>query len=462
MPSNLIVVSGNADTIINYPSGTKLFIPANAFVYSDNKTAIGPFRIQFREFHDQVDQLLSGIPMVYDSAGVKKQFESAGMFDIMGFKDDEPVYIKKDKALIVDIQSSNLNNNFNVYFLDTIQKNWIYDKENSENMILITAGIDTVMRHKFKTGLGSIVLPEKADPLLDNLAIDFDKEEFPELAIFENVKFQFVDTKNKYKNVGSNKTWDDVKITRQDSKHYLVTFSKGKFKQSFVTIPVLDKKDFDKAFAEYDKVRVLRISKFKNVNDSLNRLRDKYDAQQMTSLMNSNQRINALIHQGNFQDAINTFIDAESLYLMSKQTNALSRMVLVRKFGTGNIDRPFPLANVFSSVVRNKSFDKKETSPMAHYYGENNVELKVEKAFLIKRSFNGTYELSKKSISEFPVNEAKGSDILVVVTTKKEMLYIKDKEFKATNFSRSEIEFKMHTLSLNAKTAEEIKKYLNL
>ncbi len=460
-PTNLLI-SGMADTVINYPSGTKVYIPAYTFVHSDNSLATGPFRVSFREFHDQVDQMLSGIPMVYDSAGIKMQFESAGMFEIMAYENDKPVFIKEGKGLFVDMPSSNTDNNFNVYYLDTVQKKWIYNKDNSENNILLIAGIDTLLHQKFNTGFGSLVIPERADPLMDNLVIDFDKEEFPELALFDNVKFQFIDKKNKYNKEGSSKTWDDVKITRHDKRHYLVTFTKDKFKQSFVTIPVLDKNDFEKVFADYDKVRVVRIAKFKNVNDSLNNLRNRYDAQQMRNSLSCNQRINNLIHKGDFEEVLNNYIDIESLVLMSKQ-KGLNRTIFLRKFGIANYDRPFGYANVFSDVVRSKNPEKKEALPKAHYYNEkNNGELEVEKAYLIKRSFNGTYALSKKSISEFPIHEAKGSDMLVVVTTKKEMLFIKDKELKATNFSGTEVTFKMHAISMNSKTSEEIKKYLNL
>ncbi len=460
IPANNLMVSGSRDTVINYPTGTKLFIPANAFIRSDNKQATGPFRISFREFHDQVDQLLSGIPMVYDSAGTKMQFESAGMFDIRAYENDKPVFIKAGKELIVDMQSETRDNNFNVYYLDTIQKNWVYDKDNSENIILLNAGVDTLFHRKFQCGIESIVIPSKADSYMDNLVIDFDKEEFPELALFENVKFQFTDKSSEN---SKNQTWDDVKITRQNNRHYLVTFAKGKFKKSFVTTPVLEEKDLEKALAEYDHVRTIRLSKFKNVTDSLNNLRARYDAQHIQTLVNSNQRINDLIHKANFQEAANNYIDAESLVLMSKQRAGLSRMIFVRRFGISNADRPFRFANAFSYATRNTSADKKEVLPKAQYYSvKNNTKLDVEKAYLIKRGFNGTYTLNKKSISEFPVSEAKEADILVIITTKKEMLFVKDKEFKATDFSGSEVEFKMHTISVNAKTPDEIKKHLNL
>jgi len=460
IPANNLMVSGSRDTVINYPSGTKVFIPANAFIRSDNSQAAGPFRISFREFHDQVDQLLSGIPMVYDSAGIKMQFESAGMFDIRAYENDNPVFIKEGKELIVDMQSESLDNNFNVYYLDTIQKNWIYDRDNSENTILLNAGMDTLFHRKFQFDLQSTVFPSKADPLMDNLVIDFDKEEFPELALFENVKFQFTDKKTEN---SKNQTWDDVKIARQNNKHYLVTFVKGKFKQSFVTTPVLDEKDLEKALAEYDHLRTIRISKFKKVTDSLNNLRARYDAQHLQTLINSNQRINDLIHKGNFQEAARDYISAETLVLMSKQRVGLSRMIFVRRFGISNADRPFRFTNAFSYAKLSTRADKKEVLPKAQYYSvKNNTRLDVEKAYLIKRDFNGTYALDKKSISEFPVSEAKEADILVIVTTKKEMLFVKDKEFKATDFSGSEVDFKMHPISVNAKTADEIKKYLNL
>lgn len=452
-PTDLIV-SGNRDTVINYPSGTKLFIPANAFTYANNTPAAGPFRIRFREFHDQVDQMLSGIPMICDSAGVKKQFESAGMFDVMGFEGDDPVYIKEGKELVVDMPTHDLRNNFNVYYLDTVQKKWNYDIDNSENNILLLAGLDTMLHRKYGAGFETMVFPEKADPLLDNLIIDFDKNEFPELGLFDSVKFQFVDKSN-YNKDGSKSTWEDVHIQRQNNRQYLITFTKGKMKQSYTTIPVLDKKDFDASFAEYDKVRVIRLAKFKSITDSLNNLRKKYDADEVRN-RNVNAGINNLIHRGEFISALNEYADKESMDLMTKH-GTLSRMVAIRRFGIFNFDC------LSSPWAGSGGIVKDSETKNAHCFAENSkTELAIKESFLIKKDFNGIYALGNGSFYKFTAKSIAESDILIIVTPKKEMFFIKDEEFKATDCSKTELKFVMHKAPEEIKSAIDLRRHFNM
>ena len=41
--------------------------------------------------------------MVYDSAGTKRTFESAGMLDIKGFQNNEPVFINPKKVITIEL-----------------------------------------------------------------------------------------------------------------------------------------------------------------------------------------------------------------------------------------------------------------------------------------------------------------------------------------------------------------------
>ncbi|HXC06817.1 MAG TPA: hypothetical protein VNZ86_18795, partial [Bacteroidia bacterium] len=79
--------------------GSRIRVPQGAFADASGKALNGQVELRFREFHDPVDFFLSGIPMCYDSAGVRYQFESAGMVELLGFKDGKPVYILPGKQV---------------------------------------------------------------------------------------------------------------------------------------------------------------------------------------------------------------------------------------------------------------------------------------------------------------------------------------------------------------------------
>lgn len=453
---NTLIISGNSDTTISYPSGTKVFIPANSFVDKYNKPVTGPFAIHFREFRDQYDQLFSGIPMTYDSAGVTYQFESAGMFEIGGTKNGENIFIANGKELAIDIPSTDLNNKFNFYYLDTVAKNWSYDNDNSLNSRLITAGIDSILHQNYHTSVKDIVIPKEADPNLDNLVIDFNKDEFPELAMFKGVKFEFVDRNSKANN-GANYVWEDVSVSRKEKGHYMIEFTKGDTKKSFVTVPVMEKTELEKMLAEYDHIRVKRMNKLKAMSDSINSLKSKYEAEHHAS-KDHNEAISNLVSKGKFLTALNEYVDIASAKILSRQ-GTITRMAMVRRFGIYNFDCA-PFARVLAVWDRLQKPKQEPKTASAHYYfGKKRIESEIETAYIIKRDFNGIFKLAWKEIFDFPAQTASGADILIVVTKDKQFYYIKDEEFKKLNFEAKDIAFNLKGAPSYIRTPGEMKEF---
>ena len=116
------------DVTIQHPGGTKINLPKKIFVTKNGEDIQGEVSIEYREFQDIGDVIVSGIPMTYDSAGKTYNFESAGMFDIKGHQNGEPVYLKPGKTLNVQLASSSKETKFNQYYLDTLKQNWQYLK----------------------------------------------------------------------------------------------------------------------------------------------------------------------------------------------------------------------------------------------------------------------------------------------------------------------------------------------
>ena len=71
-------ISAKNGGVINYPTGSSISIPANAFVNTNGEPVSDSIDIKYREFHNPLEIFLSGIPMTYDSAGVTRTLESAG------------------------------------------------------------------------------------------------------------------------------------------------------------------------------------------------------------------------------------------------------------------------------------------------------------------------------------------------------------------------------------------------
>lgn len=124
VPFHDFVLNASEEKTIELENGTSISIPANSFVDANGKMVSGEVNFQYREFHTAADIIASGIPMVYDSAGIKIQFESAGMFEINAKQGDKQVYIANGKNLQVSMASFKAGNNFNFYALDTLEKNW--------------------------------------------------------------------------------------------------------------------------------------------------------------------------------------------------------------------------------------------------------------------------------------------------------------------------------------------------
>lgn len=99
IPNTKYKVNNNKNTTILHTSNTKIKIPKNSFVDKNGKDIIGDVTIEYKEMLDIGDVILSGIPMHYDSLGHSFNFESAGMFNIKGNQNNEPVYIKQNKKL---------------------------------------------------------------------------------------------------------------------------------------------------------------------------------------------------------------------------------------------------------------------------------------------------------------------------------------------------------------------------
>lgn len=158
-------ISANEGGVYEFENGSKLTVPPAAFTYGQGGIVQGDVEIKFREYHDFVDFFLSGIPMEYDSAGTQYNLESAGMVEIIAEQDGKRLNMAPGKSIEVELVSSVIldeNGNvpdFNIYYLDTEKRNWVYE------------GVDRITRTDIPEESATDLLSEE-----DEIAQSFQEE----------------------------------------------------------------------------------------------------------------------------------------------------------------------------------------------------------------------------------------------------------------------------------------------
>jgi|APTNR8051073442_1049403.scaffolds.fasta_scaffold07237_3 hypothetical protein len=134
-------VNGSKGGILEYPSGSRLVVPSEAFMTDRGKMVEGEVDIHYREMLDYVDFFLAGVPMNYDSAGQRYDLESAGMVEIYAEQNGQRVNLAPGKTIAVELVSFILRTpnsqipRFNVYKLDTASRQWIYQDVNHLQLV---------------------------------------------------------------------------------------------------------------------------------------------------------------------------------------------------------------------------------------------------------------------------------------------------------------------------------------
>lgn len=368
---------------LKHPSKTKIKIPKNSFVNKEGQEITGEVEIQYREFHDQADIIASGIPMTYDSAGIKTTFESAGMFEIKGFHNGEPVFIKQDKSLTVEFNSQQTADHFNQYYLDTVAKNWKYlQRDNpvmpSSDQKLTASQTEAIKKveQKYEPAIKAIPkridsvkvvytrkiekLEKPAQPVKPNKSsgrpqfeLEVDYKEFPELAAFKNALFEIGSENENYSKELTNITWSSADISEgpQKGKNYLLTLKLRQRVEKLIVYPVLSGADFEAAskkyedkFEKYQSLLAKREADEKKLREEMEAKQAAYMAQQK-KLQDDELKERIRIQQSQME-SVNSQIKSGGVVA------AISRVFNISNFGIFNSDcgRPFPNGQVVSPV----------------------------------------------------------------------------------------------------------------
>ncbi len=357
---------------IKHATGSKINIPKSSFVNKKGEEIKGEVEILYREIHNQAEIIASGIPMRYDSAGKEFTFESAGMFEIKGYQNGEPVFIKDGKPLTVEFNSLNTEDHFNQYFLDTVAKNWTYLKR--DNPIVPTQlqppnPAETKkelkkLEQKYEPAIAAIpkridsvkvVYTKKIDKLdkpsqpakpnksqgRPQFELDVDYKEFPELSAFKNAVFEIGTESTNYKPEMKDITWSSAEIEEGPKKgvNYILVLKLKQRVEKLIVYPVLTGDDFAEAskkyeekFEKYKTLQAKRIADEEKLKAEMEAKQAAYMAQQkkiQEEYLREKIRI-----QKQAEQVVNTQIKSGGV------VTAITRVFNISNFGIFNSDCP--------------------------------------------------------------------------------------------------------------------------
>ena len=391
--ADIFKVNANKGGIFKSRYGSILRIPALAFFNKKGKTITNKtIDIRFTEYKDVADQIISGIPMTYDSAGTKYMFSSAGMVEIRGFIGDSAVNLNPEKPIEIEMKSDYSSTEYNFYCLDEKNKKWDYLGKDSvgkpepikltkeeinaqfpevkkEDVIIPENQIDAelqkapeyqkrnrksiqIQAQVEELSLSTPTLPIKADKEAEKFSLDIIEEENPELAMYKDVQFQLAKGESINPN-HANQNWNNVSLEKGENHEVLITFSKTNSHQKvqYKAIPVLDGEAFEKAMQAYNE----HIGKSEDLKKKLK------DAKKQIKFLRKEikaKAINKQLLEAKFErlEQIATLEKAklENIGIISE----VKRYFSVNNMGVFNCDRAEKMIVKNNSIIKNIKFGR--------------------------------------------------------------------------------------------------------
>lgn len=261
VPFKNYTINATKGMTIETPTGSTIEIPAGIFVDKDGKAIEGNVEIQFREFHNATDIIASGIPMQNPETG--EFMETAGMFEIQGNQNGEPIFVQDGKEIKVDLASFNEGDHFNFFELGKENGRW---KDKGTAKCQPNTKKQARLEELKKQLPPAPVKPVKHSNT-NNYVFDLDVNYsmFPELKPFKNVVWEYAgEGKDPQKNEWIfTADWARIQLNQSPSGYYeLVLTGKDKNFKTLVR-PVLDDKNYDQALALFNETKMKEYNEVK-------------------------------------------------------------------------------------------------------------------------------------------------------------------------------------------------------
>lgn len=463
VPVSTYTINAKSGGSFHHTSGSLVQFPASAFVDHQGKTVQGKVTIQYREFHDAADFFVSGIPMTYDSAGVRYQFESAGMMEIKAFQDGKPVFMAPGKEVKVEL-ASNYNGDYNLYKLDTVKNNWTCLGKDRVKVgpTATPAKMDSVSQNilakkaefhekievpqaqlELKKNNQLAQLPVIQEPQKPAAAkkgrytfnLDVDPKEFPELEVYKGLLFEVGDENTNFSRSMYDVSWDAAVIKEGPKKgeNYVLELEKASKKTNLIVYPVLEGKNLEAAQKIYQEKFASYSGKLAKRKVEEEAIEAEY-AQKMAKIKAMQDELERKWKERE-QDHFNQMSTEEKVM----------RVFTVNSFGVFNCDNPavYPKGKKCVAALRS----------------EAKAKLLVYESYLVDKGRNCLFTYVRNPVTNFSFNPTSGNILWTVDNGV--LYYLQAEDFAKINSSEGEQDLFLHKAN-KFNSLEELKSFFQL
>ena len=258
----VFIIDISEDNNLTSESGSSFFIPKECMIDSAGNKIEGIVEIHYREFRNAVDFFLSGIPMTFDSAGITYVFESAGMLDIKGFQNSQPLLLKENATIDFVFNSTTNDKGYNFYSLNERTGEWQNENVSipaiqSANEDAFKVETDFIDKEKVEL-ISKPLVPVKRNEEKYSLSINVDQEKFPELSTYEGTLFEVDESIEKFDPVVYNIQWENALLDKSEQEgKYRLELSREDSSIILLVYPVVKNELYNQAIDEYTKEKDL-------------------------------------------------------------------------------------------------------------------------------------------------------------------------------------------------------------
>lgn len=251
VPYEMFTVNVSRGDTLFTGNGSVIIFPKHAVKNNRGEIVEGNIQVSVREFNDPFDYSIAGIPMNYDSAGIRYQFISSGMIDINARQNGEPLLVNTAAKPVIHLVSTNKEMQTNLYQLDTVSGKWLNKGKDIVNTLTAPPASVVVSKKENEnspvenSALLMPVPPVKASGNHPVINVSIDPASFKELRVYDGLKFEITDASTEKVAEDSKTEWDNITLSRgKGNGKYFVVFSSGSRKVVYTVKPVLEEKDF--------------------------------------------------------------------------------------------------------------------------------------------------------------------------------------------------------------------------
>ena len=476
-------VDVNQGGVYEYASGSRLVVPAAAFMDDRGKLITGEVEIRYREMHDYVDFFLSGIPMVYDSANVRYTLESAGMIEIYAEQNGKRVNMAPGKHIDVslvsqiDVPDINVPPSYNIYQLDTAARKWVY--QDIDQLEIIDDVLPTVnpqdpaysALNTYKESLAALdaekekneatlnsrfpqpiapVKPQKArsgqptfsiDP--EGFVIALDEQSIPaserqELRTqIDNIIWEVSPKNVDFDTRSLQVEWEGARLRKLQAWEYEITYFSGTTEVPMIINRVLTGEGFNQALSNYEA----ELTAYQEAMIAYEASISDEKAKLLADSREAKQKLRLALEEELFAGR-HSSDDDPLAYAMQKRK--VRNQFRATGFGIWNCDRPVaPL----------------EQTVKAKFVDTDGKPLDNLPAYLVDKTRNTVVRFLATRNTPIAYNTL-SDNMLWIVTADQKIALVRPEQFKAVPEGASKHIFEAEVLKANTKEEQEIRRML--